>query len=189
MMVFEEKKGGLSDLLTEAGELSFGWEGEGLSEARAAEEVSVLSFRIGNDYFGLEAAHVREIVGTSTLTPLPGAPAHIRGIVVLRRQVVGVLDLGLFLGLDSGRDDVQSSGGVELKSRTVIVEIGKYVAGIHVDQVDGLGKWPRETVTSEELAGAVGKRTQRYLSMACYENDVLKVLLDLKKLLDDAAVR
>lgn len=188
-MGFEEKKAGLGELLTQAGELSFDWEEEGTSGGPASEDVSVLCFRVGGDFFGLEASFVREIVGTSTLTALPGAPSHIRGIVVLRRQVVGVLDLGKFLGLESRACEGQALRGQALKSRTVIVEIGKYVAGINVDQVDGLEKWPRDVLESADLSGAIGQKTQRYMSFAHYAGDDLKVLLDLKKLLDDAAVR
>ncbi len=188
-MGFDEKNGGLGELLTQAGELSFEWEDEGSAGVQAAEEVSVLCFRVGADFFGIEASFVREIVGTSTLTALPGAPEHIRGIVVLRRQVVGVLDLVRFLGLETRADDGQAMSAQGLKSRTVIVEIGKYVAGINVDQVDGLEKWPREKRESTDFSGAIGKKTERYMSFAHYDNDVMKVLLDLKKLLDDAAVR
>lgn len=187
-MDIEDKKAGLGELLTEAGELSFDWEEEESSVGEADEEVSVLSFRVGKDFFGLEASCVREVVGTSVLTPLPGAPAHIRGIVVLRRQVVGVLDLGAFLGLESGGDVGSGLLDGAVKSRTVIVEVGKYVAGISVDQVDGLEMWSKK-VDFEGVSGVVGARTQRYMQMACYEDDVLKVLLDLEKLLDDAAVR
>ncbi len=188
-MSFEEKKTGLGELLTQAGELSFDWENENSPGAQQAEEVAVLCFRVGGDIFGLEASFVREIIGTSALTPLPGAPSHIRGIAVLRRQVVGVLDLGKFLGLESSSSEAQTASVQGLKSRTVIVEIGKYLAGINVDQVDGLEKWPRTTVDSVDFSGAIGKKTQRYMSLVHQEGDDLKVLLDLNKLLDDAAIR
>lgn len=184
-MSSEDRVAGLGELLTQAGELSFDWESDGEEVGRAEELISVLCIRVGEDAFGVESSYVREIVGSSKMMPLPGAPAHIRGVLVHRRQVVGVLDLGVFLGLE--RTVPKQLDGVEARrGRTVIVEIGKYVVGISVDQVEGLEQWSKDAATE---VGSIRKRTQRYMQSACYRGEVLTVLLDLGKLLEDAAVR
>jgi chemotaxis signal transduction protein len=49
--------------------------------------------------FGLSIAQVAEIVESPALTPVPGAPAVVRGLVAWRGRAVPVLDLAQRLGL------------------------------------------------------------------------------------------
>ena len=44
--------------------------------------------------YGIDSTLVREIVGTLEAARLPGAPAHVRGVVNLRGQLLTVVDLG-----------------------------------------------------------------------------------------------
>lgn len=54
-----------------------------------------LTFRLGAEQFGLEILRVQEIKGYSAITPIPNAPAHVKGVMNLRGAVVPVVDLRL----------------------------------------------------------------------------------------------
>jgi chemotaxis signal transduction protein len=54
---------------------------------------------IGADRYGIELTDVREVVPEPRLTPVPGAPAGVLGVVNLRGEVVPVLDTAQLLGL------------------------------------------------------------------------------------------
>jgi purine-binding chemotaxis protein CheW len=54
---------------------------------------------IGEDRYGIELTDVREVVPEPLLTPVPGAPAAVLGVVNLRGEVVPVLDTARLLGL------------------------------------------------------------------------------------------
>jgi purine-binding chemotaxis protein CheW len=61
--------------------------------------LEVLEFRLTTELYAIETRHVREVVALRQLTPLPGAPAFVLGIVNVRGRIVPVLDLKKFLGL------------------------------------------------------------------------------------------
>ncbi len=56
---------------------------------------------IGDTWFGMDVAAVREIRRVDRITWVPLAPAHIKGIINLRGQIVTVIDLGSRTGVSS----------------------------------------------------------------------------------------
>src|SRR6185312_4643196 len=52
-----------------------------------------LTFRLGREEFGIQVRHVREIMGVQDITPVPGTPAHLKGVISLRGKIVPVVDL------------------------------------------------------------------------------------------------
>lgn len=53
----------------------------------------VLLFEVGGQRYALPTADVRELVRAVAITPLPGAPPVIEGVVNVRGQVMPVLDV------------------------------------------------------------------------------------------------
>src|SRR5438309_5294598 len=58
-----------------------------------------LTFTLRAEEYGVEILKVQEIRGYSQVTPIPGTPPHIKGVVNLRGAVVPVMDLRLRFGL------------------------------------------------------------------------------------------
>ena len=52
-----------------------------------------VSFRLAEETYALDVSHAKEIVEAPRLTPMPHAPAWIRGVMNLRGSVVPVVDL------------------------------------------------------------------------------------------------
>lgn len=63
-----------------------------------------LGFRLGGETYGLEIGVVQEIVGMLPVTRVPGAPAHVRGVVNLRGRVVPVVDLRSLFGMEAATE-------------------------------------------------------------------------------------
>jgi purine-binding chemotaxis protein CheW len=59
----------------------------------ARDTLEVLGFLLGQEAYGVETCHVREVQPMNELTPLPGAPAFVLGIVSLRGRVLSVVDI------------------------------------------------------------------------------------------------
>ena len=73
-----------------------------LAEQPAPESARLLRFlvfRVGSETYGLPVDVVREIVSGAAPTPVPGAPASVRGVISLRGEIVSVIDPGVRLGL------------------------------------------------------------------------------------------
>lgn len=52
-----------------------------------------LTFALGNEEYGLQILKVREIIGLMEITAVPRTPAHVRGDINLRGQVISIVDL------------------------------------------------------------------------------------------------
>ncbi len=71
--------------------------------------MKVLVFHIGSDRFGLPLAGVHRVLPAARLTPLPGAPDWVAGLLDLHGAPVPVLDLSRMAGLspDAVRHDTR----------------------------------------------------------------------------------
>ena len=59
----------------------------------ADQDLRLIAFRIGPETFVLDIMAVRQIVPYSGSTSLPTAPSFVEGIVVLRNEVIAIVDL------------------------------------------------------------------------------------------------
>jgi purine-binding chemotaxis protein CheW len=59
----------------------------------ADNSIDLACVEVRGRMYGLEVAHIREIVRSQEVTPLPKAPALIEGVIDLRGSVIPVIDL------------------------------------------------------------------------------------------------
>ncbi|HEY6139653.1 MAG TPA: chemotaxis protein CheW [Thermoanaerobaculia bacterium] len=57
------------------------------------KELRLITFRVGPETFVLDIMAVRQIIPYSGSTSVPTAPAFIEGIIVLRNEVIPIIDL------------------------------------------------------------------------------------------------
>lgn len=70
-----------------------------LSPTLAAASGKYLTFRLGDEAYGIAVLKIREIIGLQKITPVPQMPSHARGVINLRGKVIPVVDLRLKFGL------------------------------------------------------------------------------------------
>lgn len=58
-----------------------------------------VTFRLGDELFGIEVTRAREILSLTPVTKVPQTPEYLLGVINLRGQVVPVIDMRLKLGL------------------------------------------------------------------------------------------
>lgn len=159
----------------------FDWQDDDVG-AEAAQVLAVLRFGVGARQYAVAARYVREIVSDLRITPVPGAPNYVRGVAIYRRQVLGVLSLDQWL-------DPVAARAVAEQGRIVIVEAGAYLVGIDANEVSGMGEWAEETLDRSRIPDTLSARTRRYAAGIRVEGNQATVLLDIPRLLADAAVQ
>lgn len=99
-------------------------------EKTLTAEIELLTFQVGKQEYALDIMSVREIRGWSKATPLPHAPAFVRGVINLRGTVLTIVDLADRLGM----------GRTETNERNVIIVVhtGKETVGLLVDAVSDI---------------------------------------------------
>lgn len=121
-------------------------------ETRPDDETGdrLLIVELGDGLYGIDAASVREIVGVLGATRLPGAPAHVRGVVNLRGQLLTVVDLGHRL---TGVASTAAEGSI------VVIAVSDRMLGVLVDDVQDVQTLPVVPTEREVLAKADGLLT------------------------------
>ena len=61
-----------------------------------------LTFQVADEEYGIEINAVREIIGTLPITPVPGSPSEMMGVVNLRGKVIPVVSMRVRFGLPPG---------------------------------------------------------------------------------------
>lgn len=61
-----------------------------------------LTFQVAAEEYGIEILKVREIIGMLPITPVPGSPPVMQGVVNLRGKVIPVLSMRSRFGLPPG---------------------------------------------------------------------------------------
>jgi purine-binding chemotaxis protein CheW len=67
-----------------------------------------MTFKLGDEFFAIDVAQVREVLEISSITKVPTAPGYMRGVVNVRGQATAVVDLRLRFGLPPADDTVHT---------------------------------------------------------------------------------
>lgn len=113
-----------------------------------ADRVLIVEVRGG--LFGIDSTTVREIVTVLDATRLPGAPAHVRGVVNLRGQLLTVVDIGRRL---TAEPSPEGEGSI------VVVTASDRVLGVLVEDVHDVQELQVVPTEREVLARADGLLT------------------------------
>jgi purine-binding chemotaxis protein CheW len=68
-------------------------------DAGPQDSLEIIQFRLAGETYGIASAFVREVYPLKDLTPLPGTPTFVLGIINLRGQILSVVDLKAFFNL------------------------------------------------------------------------------------------
>ncbi|MBF0559453.1 MAG: chemotaxis protein CheW [Nitrospirae bacterium] len=102
-----------------------------MSVAAITETKQYLTFKLGDEVFGLDVAEVREILDFSTVTRVPQMPDFMKGVINLRGNVVPVIDMRLKFGMSKTEKTVNTCiVVVELKVEGVTTVIGALVDSV-----------------------------------------------------------
>jgi purine-binding chemotaxis protein CheW len=71
------------------------------SEQHRVTSGKYLTFSLGAEEYGIPILKVREIIGIVPVTPVPGTPAFMQGVINLRGKIIPVVDLRAKFGMPS----------------------------------------------------------------------------------------
>lgn len=133
-------------------------------------ELEIVIFQSGPFIFGINVMKVREIITMLPLTPLPGTPEAIMGLIELRGEVMTVIDLPMVIGhpRDAGDDD-----------RLIVCEFNGEKSVLRVDQVTEIKRISWEQIdTPSDLARGMQGITNGVVKTG----DQMIILLDYERI-------
>ena len=137
----------------------------------ATDGSQYLTFRLGEEEYGVEILKVQEIKGYTAITPVPNTPAYLKGVMNLRGTIVPVVDLRAKFGMAE----------TEYTAFTVIIVlmVGAKVMGLIVDAVSDVLNIPKTDIQATPDFGA--QVDARFISGMAKAGDKLVVLPDIDR--------
>lgn len=133
-------------------------------------ELEIVIFQSGPFIFGINVMKVREIITMLPLTPLPGTPEAIMGLIELRGEVMTVIDLPMVIGhpREVGEGD-----------RLIVCEFNGEKSVLRVDQVTEIKRISWEQIdTPSDLARGMQGITNGVVKTG----DQMIILLDYERI-------
>jgi purine-binding chemotaxis protein CheW len=145
------------------------------SAGSSEELLQLVSFKMGDEEFGVDILKVQEINRMMEITRVPNSPPYVEGVINLRGKVIPVVDLRQRLGMEPKEKDTHS--------RIIVMELSGRVVGFVVDAVSEVLRIPK-SVTEPPPAVATGTSAEYITAVGKLDNRLL-TLLDLEKVLNN----
>jgi purine-binding chemotaxis protein CheW len=138
------------------------------------ETLQLVTFRLGNEEFGIDIKKVQEINRMIDITKIPNAPTHVEGVVNLRGKIIPIVSLRTKLGFDQTEWDKST--------RIMVVEVEGKVLGFIVDSVSQVLRI--DDVKIEPAPSITGGNDSAYIEGVINLADRILILLNLKALFE-----
>lgn len=150
-------------------------------QAKQAQDIvpsgQLVTFSLDNVEFGLDIDYVQEITQRTEITPVPGAPSFVQGVVNLRGMIIPVLDSRLRFHLQPQPPTA--------RTRIIILNLGGQPTGLQVDTVAEVVKLEENFLIRETPPLVAGVRSD-YLAGMVTVGSRLITLIRLDKILDSS---
>lgn len=145
---------------------------------QSGEGDQYLTFILAGEEYGLDILRVQEIRGWTTTTPIPSAPAYVKGVINLRGTIVPIIDLRQRFNMPL----------LEYGPTTVVIVVRvlspqkERIMGIVVDAVSEVYSLDSsDCQPPPDLGTAMG---EQFISGLTTVDEKMIILLDIDKLLN-----
>ena len=131
-----------------------------------------LTFSLNSEQYAVPLLNVKEVIALTETTPVPYSPAHFKGIMNLRGQVISVIDLRMKLKMPKGE--------VGAETAIIILDLSPLSLGVIVDSVESV-----LAVVKDEIQPPpdVGGKDTSYIKGVARKDKALILILDIEKTL------
>ena len=157
---------------------------DGRARLAGTNKLEILMFSLGEDaasgrreVFGLNVFKVREVMRSPVITRAPEMPAAVEGMVSLRGELVPVIDLARYAGIE-----------VAVRPEIMIVtEFNGQTQGLLVESVDKILRidWSEVRLPPHFIAGTAAGLVSAITELA---DGTLVMMLDVEQLLAETAI-
>lgn len=143
------------------------------AKGESTDLLQLVSFKIGNEEFGVDILKVQEINKMVAVTKVPNSPSFVEGVINLRGKVIPIVDLRTRLGLEKVEQTKDT--------RIIVVDVDSRIIGFIVDSVSEVLRIPVNiTEAPPEIATGVNSE---FIKSVGKLDDRLLILIDLDKIL------
>ncbi|MBL6999821.1 MAG: chemotaxis protein CheW, partial [Gammaproteobacteria bacterium] len=137
-------------------------------------QLQYVTFTLNKEKYGINVLQVQEVLREVEVSPVPGAPVFILGIINLRGNVVSVIDARTRFGIAAKESDD--------KTRIIVINLQQQMIGILVDSVAEVMNIKPGEIEAAPNAGQ--STTSKYIQGLVSKDDTILILVDLDKLIN-----
>jgi len=119
--------------------------------------MQVVEFLLVRERYALELPHIREVYPLKDLTPLPGTPDFVLGIINVRGEILSIIDMKRFF-------DLPERKGLTPMNQVIILESDEMAFGILADEILGTRSVPMSAI-QKSLPTLTGIRAEYLLGV------------------------
>lgn len=151
--------------------------GQEIDGERGAQKGMYMTFKSGNEYYGLGIQYVNEIIQFQAITMIPETEEYIKGLINLRGKIIPVIDISLRF----------KQKPFEYNDRTciIVINVQSTVVGLIVEQIAESVEIKEADILPPPTIGRSGKLQNKYVYGIAKVGDSVKLLLDPDKLIND----
>ena len=144
-----------------------------LEVAYSGQGTQLITFLLGEERYGVEIVKIRELISfPESITPIPGMPGYVAGMINLRGLVIPVVDLRLRFGMPAGE--------YHRFTVVIVVQIAQKCIGISVDSVSDVIFLEDENL-QEIPEDSTNIDTEFLKGVVCVREEMV-ILLDVERL-------
>ena len=138
-----------------------------------------MTFKSGEEYFGLKIQYVSEIIQFQAITEIPETEDYIKGLINLRGKVIPVIDVRLRF----------CQQPFEYNDRTciIVLNVDTMLVGLIVEKIAEVVDIEEKDILPPPEIGKSDRTQNQYVYGIGKVGDTVKLLLDPDKLLNDDA--
>lgn len=142
-----------------------------------SEKDKYVTFKSGNETFGLKIDYVNEIIGFQEITEIPESEDYIKGLINLRGKIIPVVDVRLRFKQEP----------FEYNDRTciIVVKVKEHVVGLIVEKIAEVVEITEDNILKSPTIGKQDNKHNKYVYGIGKVGDQVKLLLDPDRLLND----
>ena len=108
------------------------------ASAESIEEEQLVSFLLDKEEYAIGIMKVKEIIRVPEIVKIPNCEDYIEGVVSLRNNLLPIIDLRTYFGME--HMDINDN------SRILVVDMGSFTAGIRVDKISEVLRVPTSII-------------------------------------------
>ena len=148
-----------------------------LQEDDDAQKCKYMTFKSGNEYFGLKIQYVNEIIQIPSITAIPRTEDYIKGLINLRGKIIPVIDVRLRFKQEAFTYDDRTC--------IIVVIVNNTTVGLIVEQIADVIEIREESILPPPKVGRADKADHKFVYGIARVGNSVKLLLDPDKLLND----
>lgn len=135
-----------------------------------------VTFKSGNEHFGIKIEYVNEIIGYQDITEVPECEDYIKGLINLRGKIIPVIDVRLRFK--------QEPFTYNDRTCIIVLNVKELVVGLIVEEIAEVVEITEGNILPSPTIGKSEKSQNKYVHAIGKVGDRVKLLLDLDRLLN-----